>query len=245
MPTSNSQPDDQDSTTERTTTRRSYLSTIAASGLIIVPDTTTTAPFSTDPSEVLITHDQLPAPFTSYSEDIGDSAFDAVQSPTGDSAPRNQVSLNSFCAGDDSEEPLWVAGSSACLPIDREDVATAAEMLSEEYTEFISEYDEETGPTWHFDIQYNESDAFHEWRTEIYIRSHTSGTEGPEIAGEPTLIDTFRLQYVNNILFGTGLFGPTNWAWSYSDLLDRLTEYQHSQAVSVSEAEITAASGGL
>jgi len=63
------------------------------------------------------------------------------------------------------------------------------------------------------------------------------------MADKPKLIDVFRIQHIDNTLIGTVLFGPTEWDWSYAELLDRLTGYQRDRALSLTEADSTTTSG--
>lgn len=228
--------------TKSTVSRRSYLAAIATGTFITTTDTTTATSHSVDPENLLFTRSQLPEAFTAVSRTDPDSGFDAVRSPTEGITSRDQIAMNSFWAGDDPDEPLWVAGSSACVAVSPDDVPRATEMMSQEYAEFIDAYDAETDSYWHFDSEYGEFETFREWRTGIYIGLDISSEELFEIADEPKLIDVFRMQYVNNTLLGTVLFGPTDWYWSYTELLDRLTEYQRKQALSLIDEHIS--SGG-
>lgn len=236
MTASDPQAGEVDKTTKETVTRRSCLSAFATGAFMTTSNTTAATSPATQPDEFLITQAQLPKPFTERSGTSVDDAFNSVQSPEGCSTRQSQVSLNSFWAGDDPDEPLWVAGSSAYCSIDRGNVATVAERVSQEYAEFINAYDAETHSSWHFDTQYTESETFREWRTGIYIGHQTSTEELVKMADEPKLVDVFRMQYVNNTLLGTILFGPTDWYWSYTELLDRLTQYQRDQVVSFTES---------
>lgn len=228
---------------ESTVNRRSYLSAIATAPFITTTDTTTATSPSIQPDELLITQAQLPQAFTTSSGIDADDMFDSVQPPSRSPPSRDQIAFNSFWVGDDPDEPLWIAASSVCISVRPESVATATETVSHEYAEFIDAYDAETAAYWHFDRQYNEFEKFREWRTGIYIGHEISSEELFEVADEPKLVDVLRLQYVNNILLGTVLFGPTDWYWSYKELLDRLTEYQRKQALSLTDAESRDTSG--
>lgn len=243
MTTSDSEPEKGDNT-KSTVSRRSYFATIATGAFITTTDTTTATSQSVHPEDLLFPRSQLPEAFTSMSRIDPDSAFDAVRSPTEGATSRDQIAMNSFWAGDDPDEPLWVAGSSACVAVSPDDVARATEMMSQEYAEYIDAYDTETESYWHFDSEYNEFETFREWRTGVYIGLDISSEELFEIADEPKLIDVFRMQYVNNTLLGTVLFGPTDWYWSYTELLKRLTEHQRKQALSLID-EHTNSVGGV
>ena len=243
MTTPNTHPEENDGTTDSSVSRRSYLAGIATGPFVTAADTEAATSGSIHPDEFLVTQAQLPEAFTTLSGIDADGTFDAVQSPGEGSTSRGQIAYNSFWAGNEPDEPLWVAGSSACVGVSPDDITAAAETMSQEYAEFIDEYDAETESYWHFKRQYEEGETIREWRTGIYIGLDISSEELFEMADEPKLVDVFRMQYVNNTLIGTVLFGPTDWDWSYAELLDRLTEYQQEQALSLTETGSTTTSG--
>ena len=210
--------------------RRSCLAGLVTSPLVSAMDMSVAVSKSIDPDDFLITQSHLPDAFTTASgTDVGD-AFESVRSPGDGSPSRDQVAL-------------WVAGSSACLGVSSDDATTAAEIMSQEYTEFVEHYAAETNRSWHFDSQCSHDETFREWRTEIYISRYASGEGLFETADRPALIDVFRMQHVNNTLVGTVLFGPTEWEWSFSELLDWLTEYQREQARSLTGTDTGSVSG--
>lgn len=235
MTISNTQPEGSNDNTENTTSRRSYLAAVATAPFITATNATAATSLRVRPKELLITQTQLPDSFTVRDGIDADSIFDAVQPPDSSSTPCDQIKFNNFWVRKNTNEPLWVAGSSACVSVAPEDVTKAAETMTQEYDEFIDTYDAETDLGWHFDMQYEETEMFREWRTEIYIGHHVTGEELFEMTDDPTLIDAFRIQYINNTLLGTSLFGPMDWYWSYTELFDQLTEYQREQALSISE----------
>lgn len=223
--------------------RRSCLAGLATAPLVSIMDMSAAVSKSIDPDDFLITQSHLPDAFTTASGTDMGGAFNSVRSPGDGSPSRDQVALNRFWAGDNSNEPFWVAGSSACLGVSSDDVTTATEIMSQEYAEFVEHYDAETDRYWHFDSQYSHGETFREWRTEIYINRYTPAEELFETSDRPELIDVFRMQHINNTLVGTVLFGPTEWEWSFSELLDRLTEYQREQARSLTATDTEPASG--
>lgn len=244
MTTPDTHPEGSDEKTDSNISRRSYLAGLATGPFMTAAASGDTTSESLRPEKALIAEAQLPEPFTTLSGIDAAGAFDAVESPGEGETSRDQVAYNSFWAGNEPEEPLWVAGSSACVGVSPEDITTAAETISEEYAAFIDEYDAETDSSWHVGRQYEESETFREWRTGIYIGLDISSEELFEMADKPKLVDVFRMQYVNNTLLGTVLFGPTDWDWSHAALLDRLTEYQRDQVLSLTEAASTTAPGG-
>jgi|AntDeeMinimDraft_5_1070356.scaffolds.fasta_scaffold02366_2 hypothetical protein len=243
MTTPDTHPEENDNRTGSSVSRRSYLAGIVAGSLATATSTGAAASTSIQPNEFLISEAQLPESFTPLPSIDVDEAFDAVRSPGDGPTPRDRIACNGFWAGNDQDEPLWVAGSSACVGVSPDEVTAAAETISREYSEFIDEYDAETRSHWHFNRQYEKGDTFREWRTGIYIGLDISSEELFEMADKPKLIDVFRIQHIDNTLIGTVLFGPTEWDWSYAELLDRLTGYQRDRALSLTEADSTTTSG--
>lgn len=243
MTTPDTHPEGSNEKTDSSVSRRSYLAGLTTGPFITAVSSGDTTSGAFRPNKALIAEAQLPEPFTPLSGTDAAGVFDAIQSPGEGSTPRNQVAYNGFWAGNVPEEPLWVAGSSACVGVSSGEITTAAETMSQEYAAFIDEYDAETESSWHFERQYAESETFREWRTGIYIGHYISSEEVFEMTDKPKLIDVFRMQYVNNTLLGTVLFGPTDWDWSHAELLDRLTEYQRDQALSLSGVASTTTSG--
>ena len=230
MNQSNSNPDDTESITDNTTSRRSYLAAIATAPFLSTNATATTTS-EIQPKELLITQDQLPERFTMGTDVDMEDVFDGIQPSNAN--PHEHIAVNTFWVGPDPDNPLWVASSLARTSVDPNQVPSIAEAVSQEYAAFIDEYKAETPSNWTFDRRYESSEHLHEWQTSIHVDLKEEG-RCFVYTGEPEfeLVDTLRLQYVENTLLGLVLSGPTDWVWAYTDLLDRLTEYQRNQAQS-------------
>jgi len=119
MTTPDTHPEENDNRTGSSVSRRSYLrgncSWVARNSHIhgrcrIDIDPTERVPYFRSPTPRVV--HLLP------SIDV-DEAFDAVRSPGDGPTPRDRIACNGFWAGNDQDEPLWVAGSSACVVVFR------------------------------------------------------------------------------------------------------------------------------
>lgn len=173
--------------------------------------------------DVIISDSTVPNRFTQYPEPEEGRFFtiltDAVPALTD-----ADIAGNWYWDGDEQENPHCVLASMAIVAdetLPRATVEAAAEQADDE---FVAEYDAETTQTIRFEQSYTRSDRVAEWQVDMV---HTPVFGDPANNGEPLLTDFLRLQFFDNVLLGTVVFGPRTEPPELTALLEQFATQQH------------------
>lgn len=209
-------------------TRRSWLQNVGASvtgfaPYVISRGTKATQRSSLRARDVIVPDTVVPDRFTQYSERGTGRFFDILT----DKAPElAEVDFagNGYWDGATQEEPHWVVSSIALVANDTLPRGTVEAAAKKSYDEYVSEYDVETGSRIDFERSHARSGRSTEFRVDIVQTPMFDDAS----EADPILTDLMRLQFLDNVLLATVVFGPQSEPPELSDMLEEFATQQYA-----------------
>jgi hypothetical protein len=173
--------------------------------------------------DVIVPETAVPDRFTPYSE-RGTGRFFEILTDEAPELTEVDIAGNGYWDGATQEDPHWVVSSIALVANDtlsRGTVEAAARKSSDEY---VSEYDAETGPMIDFEQSHGRSGRSTEFQVDIVQTSmFNDASEADSI-----FTDLMRLQFLDNVLLGTVVFGPRSKPPELTAMLEELATHQYA-----------------
>ena len=221
-------------------TRRTFVKAIGGASFTGIPSTLlgrSIAEDDTNPvaAEILLPEAELPEAFDCCPGlDIHTVPFVEALQSVDSRFKSSDIAAEGYWRGTDQSNPEWVVSSLAIVtewPLPRKIVETATGQMWDEY---VAMYDEETLFFVEFEQSFSRSERVSEWGLDIIQTPHHTDLEP-----KTTVIYTerLRLQFFENTLIGTIVFGPTGSSPSVESLLDQYAEIQRSRYRSYHSAD--------
>ena len=210
-------------------TRRTFVKAIGGASFTGIPGTLLgsgaaeddTAPVA---AEMVLPKGELPESFDCCpGPDIHTIPFVETLQSVDSRFESSDIAADGYWKGTDPENPEWVVSSLAIVtawPLSRKIVETAAGRMWDEY---VAMYDDDTPFFIECEQSSSSSEHVSEWELDIIRMPHRT-----DIVFEAKLIYTerLRLQFFNNALIGTTVFGPTGGSPSVESLVEKYAETQ-------------------
>jgi hypothetical protein len=209
-------------------TRRDWLQNVGVSVTGFVPYATSgrtddTQEPNVQARDVIVPETVVPDRFTPYSERGTGRFFDILT----DKAPElTDVDFagNGYWDGDTQEDPHWVVSSIALVANDTLPRGTVEAAARKSYDEYVSEYDAETEPR----IDFEQSRVRSGRSTEFQVDMVQTSMFDDASEADPIFSDLMRLQFLDNVLLGTVVFGPRSKPPELTALLEEFATQQYS-----------------
>jgi hypothetical protein len=173
--------------------------------------------------DVIISETAVPDRFTQYPE-TGAGRFLGLLTDEAPELSDADTAGNGYWDGEEQENPHWVLASMAMVADETLPRATVEAVAEQAEDEFVADYDTETSQTIGFEQSHTRSDRAVEWQVDMV---HTPVFGDPANNGDPLFTDLLRLQFFDNVLLGTVVFGPRTEPPELTALLEQFATQQH------------------
>lgn len=209
-------------------TRRDWLQKVGVGVTGVVPYAISNRTNDTQESnlrarDVIVPETAVPDRFTPYSERGTGRFFDILTDKTPELTDVDFAG-NGYWDGTTQEDPHWVVSSLALVANDTLSRGTVETAARKAYDEYISEYDAETGPM----IDFEQSRARNGRSTEFQVDMVQTSLFDDASEGNPIFTDLMRLQFLDNVLLGTVVFGPRSEPPELTAMLEELATQQYA-----------------
>ena len=213
-------------------TRRTFVKAVGGASFTGIPSTLLQRDnFETDTelraAELVIPETELPAGFDRHplSEENTVPIVETLQS-LDSRFESSDIAVEGYWKGGNQENPQWVISSLAIVtgkPISQSLVETAA---AQAWNQYIAEYEAETPRFVEFEPSRSRGEQASECCLNIFRTDVWGDTESER---KPIYTDRLRLQFFENVLLGTIVFGPTDSSPTVESLHEQYTNLQHSR----------------
>lgn len=174
------------------------------------------------PSELVISQEQAPSDFE-VADDTERVPLLEYVSSAGLCLDKAQTATQGYWKGTNEQNPHWVLSSFAIVcdePISRRTIEPAAQQC---YSDYVDEYDAETPD--YVDLAQSRTtySAMTDWQMVI------QRSDSPSHSSDYLFKDTMRLQYHQEVLLGTIVFGPNYADREVESMFVRFSQLQRSQ----------------
>lgn len=173
-------------------------------------------------SDLLISQEQAPSGFE-ITESVNGVPLLEYVSSTDLHLNQARSAARGYWKGPNEQNPYWVLSSVAVVseePISRRSIEQAAREC---YSEYVCEYDDETPDSVDIAQSRTTRSEMTDWCMLI------PRSDSPSHSSDYLFKDVMRLQYYQNILLGTVVFGPSHADRDVDSMLTRYSRLQHSQ----------------
>lgn len=211
-------------------TRRDWLRSVGVgvTGVVTHPLATGTNDAETarlQAHDVIISDSAVPDRFTQHPEQ-GEGRFLDILTDDAPELTDADTAGNGYWDGDTQDDPHWVLASMAMVADETLPRATVEAAARKSCDEYVAEYDAETGPTIDFEQSHTRSDRVAEWQVDML---HTPVFDDAADGAEPIFADLMRLQFFDDVLLGTVVFGPRAEPPELTAMLEKFATQQREQ----------------
>lgn len=211
-------------------TRRDWMRSMGAgvAGVVTHPLTSRTNDAQTArlrARDVLVPETTLPERFSQY-PDPGSGRFFDVLTDEVPALTDADTATNGYWDGGRQENPHWVVSSMAIVADETLARVPVEAAAGQAYDEYVADYDAETRPTIAFEQSSTRTARGAEWRMDL-LQTSKFGDDSED--ANILFTDLMRLQFFDNVLFGTVVFGPRAEPPALTTLLEELATQQHAQ----------------
>lgn len=211
-------------------TRRDWLRSVGAgitgvatSAIISEADDSRTARLRA--RDVLVPDVAVPNRFTQYPDPDSSRFFDILTGNAPDLINADTARVG-YWDGNTQDNPHWVLSSIAIIADETLPRATVEAAAGQSNDEYVAEYDAETGPMIDFEQSHSRTDGAAEWQVDM-LRTPMFNDDADN--ANPIFTDLMRLQFFDNVLLGTVVFGPRAEPPELTTLLEQAATQQRAQ----------------
>ena len=209
-------------------TRRAWLHTIGvgATGVVTHPLVSSTHG-DQEPRlkarDLLVPETAVSDRFSQYA-DLGSGRFFDILTDEVPALTDADTATNGYWDSGTQDNPHWTVSSMAIVADDTLSRGAVEAAAGQSYDEYVAEYDAETRSSIAFEQSATRTDRGAEWQMNM-LQTYGDDSDATVIR----FTDRMRIQFFDNVLFGTVVFGPRQEPPELATMLETFTTQQHSQ----------------
>ena len=209
-------------------TRRDWLRTIGvgATGVATYPLTSGTdndQESQLKARELLVPETVVSDRFSQYA-DLGSGRFFDILTEEVPALTDADTVTNGYWDGGTQDNPHWTVSSMAIVADDTLSRGPVEAAARQSYDEYVADYDAETRSSIAFEQSTTRTDRGAEWQMNM-LQTYGDDSDATVIR----FTDRMRIQFFDNVLLGTVVFGPRQEPPELATMLEAFTTQQHAQ----------------
>jgi hypothetical protein len=163
--------------------------------------------------------------FSQYA-DLGSGRFFDILTDEVPALTDANTATNGYWDGGTQDNPHWTISSMAIVADDTLSRGAVEAAAGQSYDEYVTDYDAETRSSIAFEQSSTRTDRGAEWQMNM-LQSSMFGDGSDDTVIRFT--DRMRIQFFDNVLLGTVVFGPRQEPPELATMLEAFTTQQHAQ----------------
>lgn len=163
--------------------------------------------------------------FSQYS-DLGSGRFFDILTDEVPALTDADTATNGYWDGGTQDSPHWTVSSMATVADDTLSRGPVEAAAGQSYDAYVADYNAETRPTIAFEQSSTRTDRGAEWQMNM-LQTSTYSDDADDTVIRFT--DRMRIQFFDNVLLGTVVFGPRQEPPALATMLEAFTTQQHAQ----------------
>ncbi|MDB2287012.1 hypothetical protein PM038_17475 [Halorubrum ezzemoulense] len=161
--------------------------------------------------------------FSQYA-DLGSGRFFEILTEEVTALTDADTATNGYWDGGTQDNPHWTVSSMATVADDTLSRGVVEAAAGQSYDEYVADYDAETRSSIAFEQSSTRTDRGAEWQMNM-LQTYGDDSDATVIR----YTDRMRIQFFDNVLLGTIVFGPRQEPPELATMLEAFTTQQHAQ----------------